>query len=177
MFDDSEEFKIIKTITIPGQLISKKNNMQANIICERATIGHKKVWREYEKAALAYLSTIKPIPLKHFENGPIYMHIWNYRRDKRAYDDNNLAQGIADVLQGDLKCKIKQLRHAIIPEDDMNHLKIVFESPFAGWSISKSSPRTVLTFTSDPYYLEPEHLTKEGIIKLIEESNRRQNEN
>lgn len=168
MFNESEEFKVIKTIVIPGQLISKKNNMQANIICERATIGHKKIWKLYEREALDSLLNVEPIPLHHFEGGPIYMHIWHYRRDKRAFDDNNMAQGIADVLQGDLKCKIKSLRHQIIPEDDMNHLKIVFESPFAGWSICKSNPRTVLTFTSDPYYLEPEHLTKEGIMKLIE---------
>ena len=130
-------------------------------------ITHKKPWREYEKKALEYLKQIEPI---QSDTWPIYMHIYHYRRDKRAFDDNNLSQGIADLLQGDFKIKTKDLRHQIIPEDDMNHLKIVFESPFAGWEIDKQNPRTVLTFTSDPYYFHAEDLTKQGIMKMLEES-------
>lgn len=140
---------IIKTISIPGQLISKKNNMQAIRLGPRASIGHKKVWRVYEKHALKYLKKIEPIPAHHFAQGAIYMHVWHHRRDKRAFDHNNLVQGICDVLQGDLRCKDKSLRHKIIPEDDMRHLIPVHESPYAGWSIDKKNPRTVVIFTED----------------------------
>lgn len=157
--------KILKTIVIPGQLISKKNNTMAIRLGPRASIGHKKVWKEYEKQALEHLKSVEPLQV---DKWPVYLHIYHYRKDKRAFDDNNLSQGIADVLQGDFRIKTKDLRHQIIPEDDMRHLKIVFESPFAGWEIDRKNPRTVLTFTTDPYYLQPADLTTSGIMKLIQ---------
>jgi hypothetical protein len=141
--------KRLRTITIPGQLISKKNNMQAIRLGPRASIGHKKVWREYEKMALEYLKSVKPLEVDIW---PVYMHVFHYRRDRRAFDHNNLVQGICDVLQGSMKKKDKSEKHKIIPEDDMRHLIPIHESQYAGWEICKENPRTVITFTTKPNY-------------------------
>lgn len=159
---------IIKVISIPGQLISKKNNMQANKIGNHLTIGHKKIWKVYEKQALKFLEKIEPIPLHHFEEGPVYMHVWHYRKDKRAFDHNNIVQGICDILQGDLRCKVKDMRHQIIPEDDNRHLIPVHESPFAGYSVDKDNPRTMVTFTTDCNVAKPEDFSQMGIMAMLD---------
>jgi len=153
------DFKIIKKITIPGECISKKNNMVAYKRGNFTQVTHKDVWKNYEKQALAALANVEPINANDY---PVYLHIFYYRRTKRSFDLHNMCQGICDVLQGDLKEKNKSLRHKVIAEDDMNHLIVINESPCAGWSIDKHEPRTVLTFSTDPYYM-----TKEDILKGI----------
>lgn len=158
--------KILKIITIPGQLISKKNNMMAIRFGGHASINHKKPWKEYEKQALEFLKKIEPIKSDVW---PIYMHVYHYRRTKAAFDYNNLVQGVCDVLQGDFRIKTKDFRHQIIPEDDMKHLIPILEGPYAGWEVCKEMPRTVITFTTDPYYLESKDLTKQGVMKMLEE--------
>jgi len=140
--------KILKTIIIPGQLISKKNNLMAVRFGTFIKVTHKKPWKLYEKEALKYLKGIEPLQT---DNWPVYLHIYHYRKDKRAFDYVNLAQGILDILQGDLTIRTKDLRHQIIPEDDMHHIIPVMESTYAGWEISRDMPRTLLTFTDEAY--------------------------
>lgn len=162
----SHGFKIIKTITIPGQLISKKNNHVAVARGKYPVITHKPPWQVYEKQAFKFLKSVEIIPVHHFDNGPLYMHIWHYRRTRAKFDYSNMMGGVEDVLQGDKK--EGDLRHRVIPDDSFNFIIPVCESPMAGWSVSKENPRTVVSFTSDPWYLETEHLTKRGIMALIE---------
>jgi len=140
--------KILKTITIPGQLISKKNNLMAVKYGNFIKVTHKKAWKDYEKVALKFLKGIEPLET---DTWPVYLHIYHYRKDRRAFDYVNLAQGILDIIQGDLTIKTIDLRHQIVPEDDMRHIIPVMESAFAGWEISKEMPRTVLTFTDEAY--------------------------
>jgi len=162
----TNEFKIIKTITIPGECISKKRSIQPIRFGNHLSIGHTKRWKEYEKMALASIAHIEPLPVD--TEYPVYLHIWHYRKTRRMFDYLNMAQSPCDILQGNMKIKDKSLRHAIIPEDDVNHVIVVHESPMAGWSVDKLNPRTVITITNDPYYCEPENLTKRGILALIE---------
>lgn len=157
--------EILKIITIPGQLISKKNNQEVHVFSGHGSIGHKKAWRLYEKEALEFLKSVEPFP--ESTKWPIYLHIYHYRKDKRQFDFLNLAQGICDVLQGDLKIKTKEYRHQIIPEDNTAHIIPVMESCFSGWEICKERPRTVLTFTDDVWEWHQD-LNKQEVIQMLE---------
>lgn len=146
----SEEMKILKTYVIPGEMISKKNNLCVHRMGSFTRIGHKKRWNDFEKESLVHLKNFKPL---NPPSWPVYMHVWHYRKTKRMFDYVNMCQGVLDLLQGDMSSKGKSQAHKIIPEDDVNHVIPVHESPFAGWSVDKANPRTVVTFTTDPYYM------------------------
>ena len=157
---------IIKIIIIPGECVSKKRAIQPVKFGNHLSIGKTKIWKVYEKMALGVLSKIQP--LSETIQYPVYIHIWHYRKTRRLFDYLNMAQGIHDVLQGNMKIH-KDLRHSIIVEDNVNHVIPVHESPFSGWSVDKENARTVVTITDDPYYLIPKDLTNQGIIKMLEQ--------
>ena len=159
-------FKILKTIIIPGEAISKKRNIMPIRLGKHMSIAPTKRWTVYEQMALGSLIHVDPLPSD--TTYPVYLHIWHYRKTKRMFDYLNMAQAACDLLQGNIKTKDPTLRHRIIPEDDVNHCIPVHESPFAGWSVDKNHPRTVITITTDPYYLMPTDITCEGLMKLLE---------
>lgn len=158
--------KIIKTIVIPGECISKKRAIQPIKKGLSLSIGKTKVWKKYENMAFIYLSVVKPLPLE--TNYPVYIHIWHYRKTKQMFDYLNMAQGIHDVLQGNMKTA-KDFRHSIIPEDNVNYVIPVHDGPFAGWSVDKKNPRSVITITDDPWKLAIDETDKKTIMKMIEE--------
>jgi len=140
--------KIIKTIIIPGECISKKRSIQPVKLKNHMGIAKTKPWIHYENNAWIILSAVKPLPKD--TKYPIYIHIWHYRKTKRMFDYLNMAQGIHDILQGNMKTH-KHFRHSIIPEDNVNFVIPVHESEFAGWSIDKNDPRTVVTITDSAH--------------------------
>jgi len=128
------KIKIYRKITIPGEVISKKNSPLVIKLGKRYSIRASKRYTEYEKEAKTHLLNIEPLLDVHW---PITMHFYFFRATLRSFDYNNLSQGPQDLLQ----------QAGIIPEDDMKHVTPCFSPPYGGWEKDKDSPRVEITIT------------------------------
>lgn len=121
------------SITIYGELYSSKNS--------------KRIVRFGDKMALipskAYMGSVKPIEqqlvlnrykwLKEIENcsKPLKIGFYIYRKTKRAWDWNNINQGISDLL----------VRCGWLQDDNVYEYIPVF----LGWEVDKNNPRVEIS--------------------------------
>ena len=127
---------ILRQITIPGEVISKKNSPLVIRLGRRYSIKPSNRYTEYEKEAVAHFKKhpCEPLDVDYL----ILMHFFFYKLTVRSFDYNNMSQGPQDILA----------KVGVIPDDSNRYVKPVFHSEFAGWEKDKDHPRVVITITN-----------------------------
>lgn len=114
-------------IIIPGEVISKKNGQKIIRCGKFPRIKAGDAYLKWEKQAVQELQFKR---INWTGDYPIELHMFFYRKTRRAFDYSNMVESIQDML----------IKAGVILEDNFLHVIPVV----SGMSIDKDHPRVVV---------------------------------
>lgn len=133
--------KPVLTLTINGQLFSKKNSKQIVKRGDTSFLINSKSALEASEPLIKQLFSLKPIWDKKFKphiTMPQHIGFYLYRQTNRKFDYVNIVQQLLDCM---VNC-------GYFPDDNVNYINPVF----LGWEKDADNPRTEIKLIKSVQY-------------------------